>query len=51
MYYLEANNIVKQYASRRALDKVRVHVPEHGKYPQMWNTSVTYPKNVDSTKR
>ena len=87
MYYLEANHIVKQYASHRALDNVTVHVPENGIYgllgpngagkttliriinqitapdegevlikgvlytPQMWNTSVTYPKNVDSTKR
>ena len=29
MYYLEANNIVKQYASHRALDDVTVHVPEN----------------------
>ncbi len=27
MYYLEANHIVKQYASHRALDNVTVHVP------------------------
>lgn len=87
MYYLEANHIVKQYASHRALDNVTVHVPENGIYgllgpngagkttliriinqitapdegevlikgrpftPQMWNTSVIYPKNVASTKR
>ena len=29
MYYLEANNIVKQYASHKALDNVTVHVPEN----------------------
>ena len=32
MYYLEANHIVKQYASHRALDNVTVHVPENGIY-------------------
>ena len=32
MYYLEANHIVKQYASHRALDDVTVHVPRNGIY-------------------
>ncbi len=32
MYYLEANNIVKQYASHKALDDVTVHVPENSIY-------------------
>ena len=32
MYYLEANHIVKQYASHKALDDVTVHVPENHIY-------------------
>lgn len=32
MYYLEANHIVKQYASHRALDDVTVRVPRNGIY-------------------
>lgn len=32
MYYLEARNIVKQYASHRALDNVTVQVPENHIY-------------------
>ena len=32
MYYLEAQNIVKQYASHRALDNVTVQVPENHIY-------------------
>lgn len=32
MYYLEANNIVKQYASHKALDDVTVQVPENHIY-------------------
>ncbi len=32
MYYLEANNIVKQYANHRALDGVTIRVPENGIY-------------------
>ncbi len=32
MYYLEAHNIVKQYANHRALDGVTIQVPEHGIY-------------------
>lgn len=32
MYYLEANHIVKQYASHRALDDVSVQVPENHIY-------------------
>ena len=32
MYYLEARNIVKQYASHKALDNVTIQVPENSIY-------------------
>ena len=32
MYYLEANHIVKQYATHRALDNVTIKVPCNGIY-------------------
>ena len=32
MYYLEAKNIVKQYASHKALDDVTIQVPESSIY-------------------
>ena len=32
MYYLEAQNIVKQYASHKALDDVSIQVPENHIY-------------------
>lgn len=32
MYYLEARNIVKEYASHRALDNVSIHVPDNAIY-------------------